>query len=82
MYVLHACKISRWSKINSYVINQLFKFKFLQFKIIHKRWIYGLNDVDAHFEAQQQEKAQQYGQRRVSGWLEEPFSLDGRSSGS
>ena len=35
-----------------------------------------------HFEAQQQEEAQQYGQRRVSGWLEEPLSLDGRSSGS
>ena len=28
------------------------------------------NTVDAHFEAQQQEEAQQYGWRRVSGLLE------------
>ena len=45
-------------------------------------YILGFEVVDAHFEAQQQEDAQKYGQRRVSGWLEEPLSLDGRSSGS
>ena len=28
-YIFYACKISRWSNINSHVINQLFKFRFL-----------------------------------------------------
>ena len=32
--------------------------------------------------AQWQEEAQQYGQRRVSGWIEKPLSLDGRNNGS
>ena len=39
------------------------------------------NVVDAHFEAQQQKETQQYGQRRVRRWLEEPLSLNGRNNG-
>ena len=38
--------------------------------------------VDAHFEAKQQEEAQQNGQRRVSGLLEKPLSSNGRNNDS
>ena len=39
--------------------------------------------VDAHFgKAQQQEEAQQYGQKRVSKLREKPLNLNDRNDGS
>ena len=44
-YILHAYKISKWSKISKYVIYQMFKFqkKIFNSKTMHKIWIYRLN---------------------------------------